>query len=218
MTVALLGIGLCSAFIAGLLALRATHPHERTIPVVTLTCFVVVSAVSLAQLAATPRLLGLLMRDSYGGVVREPWRLATSLLVQDGGWAGAVFNLIGLLAVGSVAEVLFGRWRWALVGFISVSAAQAAALVWQPAGAGNSILDFGLAGAVCVLTSFRPSDHRSSVPGAAGLLSISGLLLIRDIHGAAGAAGALTAVVLLLYDSGIGSAGQLSSRCIERTA
>ena len=84
MTAALLGIGLSSAFVAGLLVLRAAHPHARTVPVLTLACFVVVGAVSLTQLAAFPRLLGLLMRDSYGGVVREPWRLVTSLLVQDG--------------------------------------------------------------------------------------------------------------------------------------
>ena len=217
MTAALLGIGLSSAFVAGLLVLRAAHPHARTVPVLTLACFVVVGAVSLTQLAAFPRLLGLLMRDSYGGVVREPWRLVTSLLVQDGGWAGTFFNLLGLLAVGSVAELLFGRWRWGLVGFISFSAAQAVALAWQPVGAGNSMLNFGLGGAICVLTSFGPSAQRSSVPGVVGLLCISGLLLIRDIHGAAGAAGALTAVVLLLHDSGIGPAGQPSNERIERT-
>src|SRR5262245_8379737 len=87
-------------------------------PVVTISCFSVIAAFSSGQLMIAPGLLPLLMRDGSG----QPWRLATSLLVQDGGWVGAAFNLVGLLAIGTIAEHALGRLRWAAIGTTSVAA------------------------------------------------------------------------------------------------
>jgi hypothetical protein len=60
------------------------------------------------------------------------WRLVTSLLVQDGGWVGAGFNIAGFVVIGALAERLLGAPRWVVVAGASVAVAQAAALAWQP--------------------------------------------------------------------------------------
>ena len=83
--------------------------------------------------------------------------------------------------------------------------------------AGHEALQLAQGGEQAQAGASAFGERRCRVPGVVGLLCISGLLLIRDIHGAAGAAGALTAVVLLLHDSGIGPAGQPSNERIERT-
>jgi membrane associated rhomboid family serine protease len=100
----LLGIGLSSAVVAGLIAIRTTADRRTaSAPMLTLSCFVMIGAFSLAQLIVTPSLLPS-MRDAALVRSGQLWRLVTSLLVQDGGWSGAVFNLVELLAIGAVAE------------------------------------------------------------------------------------------------------------------
>ena len=188
----LLGVGLSSACVAGVVATRAgARRRAPTTPVVTVACFAVIFAVSLAQLTIAPGLLPLLMRDGSRVAAGEPWRLATSLLVQDGGWAGAAVNLVGLLAVGAVAERMLGPRRWALTAAISVAAAQTVALDWQPTGAGNSILDFALVGAVCAACLTMRPPRRALVPASVALACVLLLFLRRDIHGVAGASAAL---------------------------
>ena len=192
MTGVLLGVGLSSALMAGLLTLRAgSAPRLESPPVLTLLCLAVIAAVSLVQLAMAPGLLPLLMRDGLRTAVGQPWRLATSLLVQDGGWGGAFFNLVGLLSVGTVMERLLGRMRWVVVAGASVGVAQAFGLLWQPTGAGNSILNFGLAGAVCAasLTNRAAGQAMTSAIIASAAFVI--LAAARDIHGAAALTGAL---------------------------
>src|SRR5262245_24326467 len=145
----LLAVGLSSTFVAGVLATRVGRKRESgSTPVLTLACFSVIAAFSVAQLMIAPGLLPLLMRDG-SRLGSQPWRLATSLLVQDSGWVGTAFNLVGLLAIGTIAERALGRLRWAAIATTSVAAAQMFAFLWQPTGAGNSVLNFGLAGAVC---------------------------------------------------------------------
>lgn len=191
------GIGLSSAFVAGMIAIRAAARRRGgSVPMLTLACFLVVAAFSLAQLAVAPGLLRLLMRDAASVRSGEPWRLLTSLLVQDGGWAGAAFNLVALLAIGAVAERMLGRPRWGLVAAVSVAGAQALALRWQPVGAGNSILDFGLAGAVAAACLAARPARRAFVPAIAALACFVLLLVERDVHGAAAVAGALVALAL----------------------
>jgi hypothetical protein len=196
LTALLLALGLASAFFAGLLALQQDPTLTRHIPVLTLVCLAVIAVFSISQFAV-PGLLPLLMRDRSLVMSGQPWRLATSILVQDGGVAGTVFNLAGLLALGTVVELLVGRWRWAGIATVSVAAGQTAALVWQPLGAGNSILNFGLAGSLCV-TCLISSLPRSITPAAVASGCFVVLVILRDIHGAAAVAGALCAAVTWL--------------------
>ncbi|MEJ2061584.1 MAG: rhomboid family intramembrane serine protease, partial [Gammaproteobacteria bacterium] len=147
----------------------------------------------------SPSLLPLLMRDGLHVISGQPWRLATSLLVQDGGWGGTVFNLIGLLAIGPLAESLLGRQLWAAVAGISVILTQIVALSWQPIGAGNSILDFGLAGAVCATCLMSRSVRQALIPAVGACTCFVLLVFMRDIHGVAGVIGALAALVFLFF-------------------
>lgn len=186
----LLAVSLSAAAAAGLAALRATRTRvlEAT-PVLTLACTLVIAAFSLVQLVAVPDLLPLLMRDGARVFPAEPWRLITSVLVQDGGWAGAVFNLAGFLVIGAVAERLLGRVQWAVVTGVGLAVTQAVALSWQPIGAGNSILTFGLAGAVCARCLMQRPAAQSTLSAAVATACFVVLLFMRDIHGVAGGTG-----------------------------
>jgi len=197
MTDILLAVSLWMAATAGVLDLRAKGRGLPTsVPVLTATCALAITAVSLLQLTIAPRLLPLLMRTTPRGVAAEPWRLATSLVVQDGGWSGFAFNVVGLLIVGSVAERLLGRLRWMATAGFSVAAAQAVALVWQPIGAGNSILNFGLAGGLCAACLLHRPPGAGPLAAAVAGGCLVALLLAGDIHGAAGVTGALVALLL----------------------
>jgi len=194
----LFAVALSSTFVAGVMATRVGRGASAPTPVLTLTCFTVIAAFSVVQLMIAPGLLPLLMRDGSRVGSGQPWRLATSLLVQDGGWVGAAFNLVGLLAIGTIAERALGRLRWAAIGTTSVAAAQMFAFLWQPTGAGNSVLDFGLAGAVCAACLVMwPSCH-SLIPAIVASASFALLFAARDIHGVAGATGALVELAFSL--------------------
>jgi hypothetical protein len=62
------------------------------------------------------------------------WRLVTSLLVQDGGWVGAGFNIAGFVVIGALAERLLGAPRWVVVagasGNRSVRATRSSPSAW----------------------------------------------------------------------------------------
>lgn len=191
----LLAVSLSAAAVAGLGALRATRVRvlEAT-PVLTLACTLVIGAFSIIQLVAVPALLPLLMRDGARVIPAEPWRLVTSVLVQDGGWAGAVFNLAGFLVIGAVAERLLGRVQWVVVALVALALTQAVALSWQPVGAGNSILTFGLAGAVCASCLVRRMGGRVMLSAAVATVCFAVLLFVRDIHGVAGGTGMAVAL------------------------
>ena len=195
----LLAGGLSSAFVAGVMATPVGRKRASgSTPVLTLACFSVIAAFSVAQLMIAPGLLTLLMRDVSRIGSGQPWRLATSLLVQDGGWVGAAFNLVGLLAIGTVAERALGRLRWAAIGTTSVAAAQMFAFLWQPTGAGNSVLDFGLAGAVCAACLVKRPSRHSLIPAIVASASFALIFAARDIHGVAGATGALVELAFSL--------------------
>lgn len=152
-----LRIALSTAFLAGLFALQSSGEIVRnTKTFLTLICFATISIFSILQFAF-PYLLPLLMRNGNISFSNQPWRITTSLLVQDGGYAGAIVNLTFLLFIGFVAEKLLEHSRWAASAVISVIAAQLAALAWQPMGAGNSILNFALA-------NYRTLSNDISIP------------------------------------------------------
>ncbi len=200
MTSILLAASLWMAAAAGFSVLRQSRIRWFDgRPLLTVGSAVVVAAASVAQLTVAPGLLPALMRSGPRFVATEPWRLVTSMLVQDGGWPGFAFNIVGLLVVGSLAERLLGRLRWVVIAAISVVAAQAVALVWQPMGAGNSILNFGLAGGVCA-RGLRCRPRAPLLPALVALVSFTALLLGRDIHGVAALTGAVAAYIFGLAD------------------
>ena len=128
----------------------------RRIPL-TLAVFVVTAVPSLLQFAF-PAVLTSLQRTP---AIRDGqvWRLVTSLVVQDGGWFGAISNLFFLLLVGSLAELTIRRWLWATCYLGCGLAAEAIAVAWQPTGGGNSI-------AICG-AGRRPHGRVARAPAAA---------------------------------------------------
>jgi membrane associated rhomboid family serine protease len=105
-------------------------------------------------LTAVPGLAVLASGDPRHGYWRDPaairdgqwWRLGTSLVFQDGGLAGTVFNLATLALVGLLAERSLGAWRTLACYAAGAVAGQSAAMLTHSVGAGNSIAVCGLAG------------------------------------------------------------------------
>jgi membrane associated rhomboid family serine protease len=119
----------------------------RRFPYATAVTFVVTAGFSIAQFV-DPSLLPLFERDPGLIADGEWWRLATSLVFQDGGIAGTVSNLLFLLVLGVLAELALGPWRWLALYLAGAVAGQAAGYLTGTVGAGNSIAVCGLAGGV----------------------------------------------------------------------
>lgn len=151
---------------------------------------------SLLQLTVAPRLLGALRRDRTAIEAGQWWRLVTSLVVQDGGWSGAVFNLMALLVIGLAAERIWGTRRWLMIGLTTGIGAQFWGLVVQPVGAGNSLMTFGLAASMAVAVLRAPAAPARRILAALSLLVGLALLLASDVHGGAVALGAVLGVVV----------------------
>ena len=133
---------------AGIRAAWQMRVGLRRAPLLTLAVSALTLATALAQ-AFDRSLLGRLERtpaDLHG----EPWRIATALLVQDGGVIGAVSNIAFLAMIGAAAEQVLSGPRW-LAQYVGVGLlCELIAYSWQPVGGGNSVAVCGLAGAVAV--------------------------------------------------------------------
>lgn len=121
----------------------------RRVPVLTLTLFALTAAGAIAQ-ALSPSVLETLERAPEG-LHGDWWRTFTALFVQDGGLAGAIFNLAFLLAVGTCAEEVLRPSHWLACYFGAALVGELAGYAWQPHGAGNSVAVCGLAGALIVV-------------------------------------------------------------------
>jgi membrane associated rhomboid family serine protease len=188
--VAVLGVGWASG---GLLGTDDGIPPRR--PWATVAALVLVGVPSVVQLVVAPGLLDALGRRPAELGDGQPWRLVTSLVVQDGGWAGTAFNLGALAVVGAVAERYWGPARWWAVWLVAGIGAQFWGLVVQPYGGGNSVATFGLAASLALAALLRGTG-RARVAGAVTLLGGLALLALRDVHGGAVVLGAGTALAL----------------------
>jgi membrane associated rhomboid family serine protease len=151
------------------------------------------------QLIVRPELLADLERNWPLLLDGQWWRLVTSLVVQDGGVAGAVVNLLSLALVGALAERAWGARRFTLIALVAGVGTQFWGAVVQPVGGGNSVVVFGLAAASSMAALLRgPVPAR--IAGALALLGGLVLLVVGDLHGGAVALGAITAVVVLVRD------------------
>jgi hypothetical protein len=161
-----------------------------------------------------PALLTALRRDP--NLIRhhgQVWRVLTSLVVQDGGLVGTVFNLVILAVVVAVAVPVWGP-GWAFGNFVLAHLVfnVAATFLSADVGAGNSGATFGLSASMAglaVLAGLAGSARRE--PGvfwrAAGVLAVGvGLVGIADAHGIAVLGGL---VIGALVASATGRAGNL---------
>jgi membrane associated rhomboid family serine protease len=117
-------------------------------PVATLLVLAVTAAMSVTQWLS-PGLLGRLERtpaELHG----QPWRILTSLFVQDGGLVGTISNLAFLLVLGTAAEQFVSGRRLFLAYFGVGAVSELVGYLWQPVGGGNSVAVCGLAGVLAV--------------------------------------------------------------------
>jgi membrane associated rhomboid family serine protease len=183
----------------GFLGQRGPRGGRRRVPIATIVALLVVGVPSLLQLTVAPELLEVLKRDRTAIFGGEAWRLGSSLVVQDGGVAGTIFNLAALAVVGVIAEWIWGAGRWALIALVSGLGAQLWGLVVQPVGAGNSVAVFGLGASVAVAALVAGRGPARLLAGLS-LLGAVFLLVVGDLHGGAAAIGAALGGILTWVD------------------
>jgi membrane associated rhomboid family serine protease len=144
---------------------------------------VVVGSAILALQLRYPILLVQLARQPALIVYGQVWRAATALFVQDGGFAGGLFNTVLLLVIGPIAESRLGPKRWAIAYFGGGIVTEFLALAWQPYGAGNSIACFALAGALVITSVAQRRSGLLLVAALVGSVGALALLVMHDIHG-----------------------------------
>jgi membrane associated rhomboid family serine protease len=172
-------------------AIRARR--RLVVPTLTGVVLVVLIVCAVAQIRVPP-LLAFAERSEmveHGQV----WRLLTAPWFQDGGLSGTLLNLVMLVVIGWVAEAELDRRCWIGAYACGALAGGLAGLAWQPVGAGNSIAVLGLAGAVFAARALRAQSLRQRLAGAWPLLICLAMAGLRDIHGAAGLAGALVGLI-----------------------
>jgi rhomboid protease GluP len=189
MAAALYVVLLSAGLRCGLVLLQQRAPEGRRLPIATVAALVVVGVPTLFQLTAAPELLDNLERDRAAIGDGEIWRLVTSLLVQDGGIPGALFNLALLAVIGTIAEQVWGAARWLIIALTTGLGAELWGLVVQPVGAGNSVVIFGLAASLAVL-ALRRRASGASVPAVIVLVTSAVLIVLGNIHGGAALLGA----------------------------
>lgn len=193
----LISIALTVAAAGGVPYLRGTG-RRLALPGMTLVLAAVTAVVSILG-NLNPDILAALGRDRDALLGGQWWRLITPLLVQDGGWAGTVFNLVALLIVGTLAETLYGRGVllgvYVAAGIVSEIAGYT--ILQNQGFAGNSVADLGLT-ALCLVTYVVGTQPLPRVLGVVGLLAGATLIVTANLHGIGFAVGAVAGLVLAL--------------------
>jgi hypothetical protein len=175
--------------------------RRPTVSVAAVGLWLLVAVPSVVQIPFPPLLTSLrrdpeLVRD-HGQV----WRVLTSVLVQDGGVAGTVFNLVILAVIAVLAVAVWGPARAAIVFLLAHLVFNTAAVIVSPdVGAGNSGATLGLAASLAALAVLAPPAAAARWPvtaRAAGVL-VAGiaLILIGDAHGIAVLGGLLIGALI----------------------
>ena len=207
MEATLLIVILAASVLAGGQLLRLGGGHLR-LPILTLAIAAVTLVVSIAG-EVNADTLDLLGRDADALAAGEWWRIVTPLFVQDGGWAGLVFNLVALLLLGTLVESIFGRPTLAVAYFAAglVSEVFAYTLLPNQGFAGNSVADLGLAGLIAIAAvagSERsvPTTSLARIIGAVGLAAGVWLAVIANLHAVGYFVGVLVGAAVLLLSAG----------------
>ncbi len=173
-----------------LLVRRRPDGHPPHVPRWGLGLVGLVAAGWVAQLVR-PALLDEGMRESAAVRAGQWWRLATAVVLQDGGWIGAVFNLVTLaVTVVLAGEVLAPRWGVGAFVVGGVAANLLTALTFGEPGAGSSMATVVLLAVAVVVAMRNPSWRDAGLFVVLVALAVV-LLARRDQHGLALALGLL---------------------------
>ncbi|HEV7897806.1 MAG TPA: hypothetical protein VGP31_08195 [Planosporangium sp.] len=181
----LYGIMLALSLQIGLRLPRRSRAPGRALPTTALVLWLVVAVPSLSQLAF-PAIYRALYRDPELIVHHAQWwRVVTSIVVQDGGLSGTIFNLASLAAVAVVSErVWAGAHTLAIFGTSAV-VLNALAISWGAVGGGNSGATFALATSIAGLALVRPAGVVSRLFALAATATGVVLIALDDGHGVA---------------------------------
>jgi membrane associated rhomboid family serine protease len=167
---------------------------------------VVTLACGIAQLVHRP-LYDVVVRDAAHINNGQWYRLITGMFFQDGWAAGLVSNLILLAVFGTIAERVFGRWRWLVLYFGCGWLGQLISYVWlNPVGAGNSMCVAGLIGGLATLILLAPRRYGVTPPLPLRITALAIPVLavadtaVHDNHGIPCLCGMLIGLVLLPPD------------------
>lgn len=185
---------------AGVFSFRSTG-RRLILPPVTLSVAGVTLAVSTAG-NLNPEVLGALDRNRDLLLAGQLWRLMTPLFVQDGGWAGTVFNIATLIAVGAFAESLHHGRALLSVYFLSSFISEVVAYTFLPhqGFAGNSVGNMGVAALVLIASAAVPGFPGRLI-AAAGVAAGLTLLVTGNLHGIGFTVGVIAGTAITLTGS-----------------
>jgi hypothetical protein len=183
----------------GLRLLRASTLPRR-FPIVAVMMTVVIGVPSLLQYV-WPAIATTLERNPDLTLHQgQWWRVLTALLAQDGGLAGAVFNLVVVAGVTLLGEWIWGRWMTVLLFLLPSIALNLLAIVyWDASGGGSSFASDGLLMSMCGLALVALRNVVAKVcAGATILIGIALVVFLNDAHGVAILIGAGLGIVFAL--------------------
>jgi membrane associated rhomboid family serine protease len=182
--------------------LLPTSTLPRRFPLVALVFAVLIGVPSLLQFGM-PQLTKALERiPSLTVHEGQWWRVVTALAAQDGGLPGAIFNLIVVIAVVTLGEWIWGRWR-TIVLFLGPSIIlNLLAIAWNQSGGGSSFASDGLLMSMCglALATRRNLIAKLCAVVAVGIGVV--LVVLNDAHGVAILLGAVLGVIFGLLERG----------------
>lgn len=159
-------LAVCVVLTTGQL-LEQYHRTAHGVPLPAVALWLVVAVPSILQVPL-PAVLHALERDpdkiEHHGQV---WRMLTSVVVQDGGVAGTVSNLVILAIVGTTAAYVLGARTMTCVFVIGILWFNLVSLALDQAGAGNSGATFALS---TTITGFALVRGRSVILRVLGVL------------------------------------------------
>ena len=133
-------------------------------PLLTAAVFLVTLACGIAQLVHRP-LYEHVVRDASRIDDGQWYRLLTGMFFQDGWTSGLISNLLLLAVFGTIAERVFGRWRWLVLYFGCGWLGQLISYVWlNPVGAGNSMCVAGLIGGLATVILLAQRRYDVTLP------------------------------------------------------
>jgi membrane associated rhomboid family serine protease len=166
---------------------------NRRFPLVALLSVVLIGIPSLLQFAY-PVIGDALSRQPTRELSGEWWRVVTAVAAQDGGLAGAVFNLVVVAVVVTLGERAWGRWRTVVLFLGPSLVLNLLAIAWNAPGGGSSFASDGLLLGMCALGVLTVRRPVVLVCSAIALASGIVLIVANDAHGVAMVLGAVLGV------------------------
>ena len=198
----LLYIVVLALFVRVALRLLRASSLPRRFPVVALVAAIVIGLPSLLQyvwpvIATTlERNPGLTLHHG------QWWRVLTALLAQDGGLAGAIFNLIVVAGVIALGEWIWGRWRTVVLFLVpSIVLNLLAIVLWNASGGGSSFASDGLLMSMCglALVTLRGRETHDRIGRIcaviAVVIAVALAVFLNDAHGVAMLLGAALGIL-----------------------